>query len=76
MADIQEIKDAIKQAMNPEMFRSKYDNVFTQNQAWNDIPVPEGTLYEWDNKSTYIQEPPFFEGLSPESGDIAEYSWR
>ncbi len=66
----QEIKDAIKLAMNPSMFNDKYDNVFKQNQTWNEIPVPEGVLYEWDKISTYIQEPPFFEGLSPEPGDI------
>lgn len=68
----QEIKDAIAQAMSPEIFRDKYKDVFRANQRWNDIPVPEGELYEWDAKSTYIQEPPFFEGLNPEPGDIVD----
>lgn len=66
----EEIKQTIAQAMNPEMFREKYKDVFRANQRWNDIEVPEGTLYEWDASSTYIQEPPFFEGLAPEPGDI------
>jgi len=40
-----EIRDAIQSAISPEMFRAKYSNVFKQNKRWNDIPVPEGTLY-------------------------------
>src|SRR5690606_28134808 len=66
----QEIKDAIAEAMSPELFRDKYKDVFRANQRWNEIPVPEGMLYEWDPSSTYIQEPPFFEGLEPQPGDI------
>ena len=50
-------------AMSPEMFRDKYENVFTQNERWNAIRCPEGEIYEWDEKSTYIQNPPFFENL-------------
>ncbi|GIQ69187.1 aconitate hydratase AcnA [Xylanibacillus composti] len=68
----QEVRDAIAGAMSPELFADKYKDVFRANQRWNEIPVPEGQLYEWDEKSTYIQEPPFFEGLGLEPGDIAE----
>jgi len=68
----QEIADAIAQAMTPDMFREKYSDVFRANPRWNAIDVPEGTLYEWDKNSTYIQEPPFFEGLEPQPGDITE----
>lgn len=67
-----EIADTIAQAMGPEMFRDKYENVFTQNERWNAIDVPTGESYEWDDKSTYIQNPPFFEGLGSEVGDIAD----
>ncbi len=67
-----EISDAVASAISPDMFKDKYGNVFTQNQRWNDIPVAEGTLYEWDKKSTYIQNPPFFEGLSPDLDDIVD----
>ena len=68
----QEIAVAIAQAMTPDMFREKYSDVFRANPRWNAIDVPEGTLYEWDKNSTYIQEPPFFEGLEPQPGDISE----
>jgi aconitate hydratase len=54
------------------MFRAKYKNVFTQNEQWNKIPVPQGELYEWDEKSTYIANPPFFKDLAPQPGDIAD----
>ena len=68
----EEIKEAIAKSMNPELFREKYKDVYRANKRWNEIPVPEGVLYEWDPNSTYIQEPPFFKGLSPEPGDITE----
>ncbi|WP_334076110.1 MULTISPECIES: aconitate hydratase AcnA [Paenibacillus] len=67
-----EIKEAIGLSVSPEMFRAKYKNVFTQNERWNAIPVPEGELYEWDGKSTYIQNPPFFEKLGDGLQDIAD----
>lgn len=67
-----EIKEAIGLSVSPEMFRAKYENVFTQNERWNSIPVPEGELYEWDEKSTYIQNPPFFEHISDGLRDIAD----
>ncbi|NGP61119.1 aconitate hydratase AcnA [Paenibacillus thiaminolyticus] len=68
----EEIKQAMAQAINASMFRDKYEHVFTQNERWNAIPVPEGELYEWDEKSTYIQNPPFFENLGTQLGDIGD----
>ncbi|KJB88255.1 aconitate hydratase [Paenibacillus sp. E194] len=68
----EEIKEAVAQAITPDMFRDKYENVFTQNERWNSIPVPEGELYEWDEKSTYIQNPPFFSNLGSDLNDIAD----
>ena len=68
----EEIKQAMAQAINASMFRDKYEHVFTQNERWNAIPVPEGELYEWDEKSTYIQNPPFFENLGTQLGEIAD----
>ncbi|MNZ66749.1 Aconitate hydratase [compost metagenome] len=67
-----EIKEAIGLSVSPEMFRSKYENVFTQNERWNSIPVPQGELYEWDEKSTYIQNPPFFEKIGEGLEDISD----
>ena len=61
-----EIKRVMAEALTPEMFEEQYGNVFTGNEMWNLIPQSGGELYEWDESSTYIQEPPFFAGLSRE----------
>jgi aconitate hydratase len=68
----EEIRQTIAMAVQPEMFRSKYANVFDGNQTWNAIHASGGDLYEWDPTSTYIQEPPFFIGLTPQEPDIEE----
>lgn len=68
----QEIKEAIETAVTPQMFRDKYEHVFTQNERWNQIAAPQGELYEWDAKSTYIQNPPFFTNLGTDLNDITE----
>ncbi len=61
-----EIKQVMAEALTPEMFEEQYGNVFTGNETWNLIPTSGGELFEWDSESTYIQEPPFFDGLSRE----------
>ncbi len=63
----QEIRDAVAFAMSAETYRDKYSNVFRANERWNEIDIPEGDLYEFDEKSTYIQEPPFFNHLGLKS---------
>ncbi|OPA75546.1 aconitate hydratase 1 [Paenibacillus selenitireducens] len=68
----QEIQEAISTALTPQMFRDKYEHVFTQNERWNNIAAPQGELYEWDEKSTYIQNPPFFTNLGTTLNDITE----
>lgn len=68
----EEIKDAIASSLNAQMFRNKYENVFTANERWNQIAVPEGELYEWDPNSTYIQNPPFFQELGDKLNDISD----
>lgn len=67
-----EIKEAVAASLNPQMFNDKYANVFTQNERWNAIDVPEGESYEWDAKSTYIQNPPFFTNLGSELNEITD----
>ena len=72
---LQEIRDAMQSALKPEVFRKLYKNFAAQNPKWNEIPSSVGNVYDWDRKSTYIQEPPFFEnfammpcGIKPISG--------
>ena len=54
------------------MFRASYQNAWDGNPTWNAIPVAGGALYPWQDASTYIQEPPFFIGLTPTPGAIGE----
>ncbi|QYJ16818.1 Aconitate hydratase A [Rubrobacter xylanophilus DSM 9941] len=62
----EEIRAQIESALDPNLYRKQYANVYTGNEQWNEVEVPSGDLYEWDPDSTYIQEPAFFKGLSPE----------
>ena len=59
-----EIEDALSQTLTPEMFREQYQNAYTSNEIWNAIEGKDSALYHWDEDSTYIQEPPFFEDLT------------
>jgi len=68
----QEIADTVAAALKPEMFTRAYGDVFTGNPRWNAIPVPEGASYAWDEASTYIHQPPFFEGLALEATPPAD----
>jgi aconitate hydratase len=67
-----EIAEAIAASIDPEMFKRSYGNVFDGNPDWNQIPVSGGELYGWSEASTYIQNPPFFENLRLEIGELEE----
>ncbi len=67
-----EIRETIDAALTPEMFRTRYANVFAGPKAWQDIKVALGETYNWQAGSTYIQHPPFFEGLSGTPADIED----
>jgi aconitate hydratase len=67
----QEVHDAMAASLSPDMFKRQYGNVANGNEDWNKIPVKGGELFSFDDKSTYIQEPPFFTNLSPQPKAIA-----
>jgi len=69
---LQEIKTEMEGALKPEVFRKLYSDFAEQNPAWNNIAGSTGETYTWDEKSTYIQEPPFFDNFSMEPGHITE----
>ncbi|MFN2255749.1 MAG: aconitate hydratase AcnA [Candidatus Promineifilaceae bacterium] len=66
----EEIRLATAEALTPQMFVEQYGNVWDGNETWNQIPVSGGDIYEWDDSSTYIHEPPFFTELTPEVDPI------
>jgi aconitate hydratase A / 2-methylisocitrate dehydratase len=69
---MQEIRDQMQTALQPEVFKKLYKDFAAQNPKWNEIPSSAGNVYEWDKKSTYIQEPPFFENFLMKPGEIHE----
>jgi aconitate hydratase len=58
-----EVDQAVTACVLPQMFQARYNNVFGANEEWNKLPTTESELYGWDEKSTYIQEPPFLVDL-------------
>lgn len=68
----EEINRTIAETIEPDLFLSKYQDVFSGNKTWSSIEGSEGDLYNWREESTYIQEPPFFEGISRELPPVKE----
>jgi aconitate hydratase len=58
-----EVEKTMRSSVTSEMFRKEYADVFTGDEHWRALPVPEGDLYAWDAKSTYIKHPPYFENM-------------
>ncbi|MGB1286788.1 MAG: aconitate hydratase AcnA [Aggregatilineales bacterium] len=56
----EEVLDVVQNNLTPDMFNKHYGNVYTGNEMWNEIPSPDSEVYNWNEDSTYIQEPPFF----------------
>jgi aconitate hydratase len=69
---LKEVRDQMQMALKPEVFQKLYTDFAGQNPKWNEIPTSAGDVYEWDAKSTYIQEPPFFVNFSMQPGEIKE----
>jgi aconitate hydratase len=67
---LKEVRDAMQSALKPEIFRKLYRDFADQNPKWNEIPSSTGEVYQWDEKSDYIHEPPFFQDFSMEVGTI------
>ena len=67
-----EIAEVIERSLKPQLFSRSYSDVFTGDEHWRNLPVPTGDLYAWDPSSTYIQEPPFFQDLTPEPAPLRD----
>ena len=65
-----EISDTVAGAVTPAMFEKNYADVFKGDERWNAIDAPTGQLYAWDEESTYIKNPPYFDGITMETGSI------
>src|SRR5690606_12106966 len=67
-----EIQEVIAGAVDSEMFKKSYAGVYSGDENWNAIEVPEGQLYQWDEKSTYVKHPPYFAGMTMKPEPIAD----
>ncbi|WP_191851275.1 aconitate hydratase AcnA [Stenotrophomonas sp. SXG-1] len=65
-----EIGDVIAATVGPEMFKQNYADVFKGDTRWNTIASPDGNLYAWSDASTYIKNPPYFDGMTMQVGTI------
>jgi len=71
--DAHELHDFIRDTVTSKMFSSNYASVFEGDERWKSMDTPTGEMFEWSDDSTYVQNPPYFEGMSldlPEIGDI------
>jgi aconitate hydratase len=67
-----EIDEAIRSIVNAEMFRSQYETAFQGDENWRHLPVPTGEIYAWEEKSTYIKKPPYFDSMVDPHAPIAD----
>jgi aconitate hydratase len=68
----QEVSDAVGRAVKPAMFQKSYGVVFEGDERWKGLNVPLGETYVWEDASTYIKHPPYFEGMSKKAGSVGE----
>ena len=67
-----EVADCVQQNINSDMFRRSYESVFKGDERWQAIKVPAGKIYAWDAKSTYVKNPPYFDGMTMQPAAIGE----
>src|SRR6188508_3002164 len=66
----QEVRETVEGAIGREMFERTYADVYTGDPEWRELPVPEGSVFAWDDASTYVRQPPYFEGMAAEAGTV------
>ena len=67
-----EVQETIEAAIGRDMFLATYANVYEGEDAWRELPVPTGELFEWEPHSTYVRRPPYFAGMTPSAGSIGD----
>jgi len=68
----QELQETMLEAVNAEMFRRSYADVFTGDAQWQTLPVPEGSRFQWDERSTYVRKPTFLDGMTMTPAPVAD----
>ncbi|MGB1580195.1 MAG: aconitate hydratase, partial [Nevskiales bacterium] len=65
-----EIQETLATCLNSEMFKERYGDVYKGDDRWRSLEIPKGNIYEWNDASTYVQNPPYFEGMTMEVGEL------
>ncbi|HEX9175055.1 MAG TPA: aconitate hydratase AcnA [Mycobacterium sp.] len=68
----EDINETIKSSINQEMFVKNYADVFKGDDRWRNLPTPEGNTFEWDEDSTYVRKPPYFDGMPEEPEPVSD----
>jgi aconitate hydratase len=68
----EEVARTVEASLHSDMFTSSYGEVFAGDERWHSLDVPEGDRFDWDEESTYVREPPYFEGLEREPEPVAD----
>ncbi len=69
-----EIQQTIEQAIDADMFASRYADVFAGDERWRALPTPTGDTFTWDPESTYVRKPPYFDGMTTEPEPVSDIS--
>jgi len=69
-----EVQETIARAIGEEMFRSTYADVFTGDETWRELPVPEGEIFAWDPDSTYVRPPSYFDGMPAAPETVEDFA--
>ena len=69
---VEEIDTIIASTLNPRMFEDKYADILEGEERWKTLDIPKGTIFNWDNKSTYLRKPPYFEEFTKEVSPIPD----
>jgi len=67
-----EVEETVRKAVSTDMYLKEYGEIFEGDERWRGLQVPEGDLYAWDAKSTYIKCPPFFDEMPKKPGELTD----
>ncbi|WP_040160879.1 aconitate hydratase [Nigerium massiliense] len=68
----EQIEEIVGSSISSDMFESRYADVFAGDDRWRSLPTPEGNIFEWDDNSTYVRKPPYFEGMPDEPEPVSD----
>lgn len=67
-----EIERVISESIDSDMYVKRYADVFAGDKAWQELPTPTGSVFDWDPQSTYVRRPPYFEGMKREPSPVTD----